>query len=100
LKAEAIYIRTHGSWGPGQQTKRGYDWGERDPSERVFGMKGNSIALNGVSKDISDVLKGGDNEPPPGIIKKVVRYYSDCGLPQYLELPRLVRMLFDHRYCT
>ena len=54
---EAIYLRSHGSYGPGVQKSRGYVW-NYDPAKTVFGQKGQSIALNGVSKNVEDVLKG------------------------------------------
>ena len=54
---EEIYMKSHGSYGPGVQTSRHYQW-NYDPARTVFGQKGKSIALNGVSKNIEDVLKG------------------------------------------
>lgn len=55
LEDEEIYKRTHGSYAPGEQRRRGYQW-KVDPSQTRFGAKGDTIALNGVSKNIKDVL--------------------------------------------
>jgi hypothetical protein len=55
-----IYKRSHGSYAPGEQKRRGYNWGV-DPDRTVFGRKGDTIAFNGVSKNISEVLKGPSN---------------------------------------
>ena len=78
LEAEKIYVRSHGSWAPGEQKRRGYDWKNIDVETQVFGLKGNSIALNGVSKDISDVLKGnGDNVPT--VTMKVVEDFKNAA---------------------
>lgn len=56
-KDEEIYIRSHGRYGPGEQINRKYQW-NYDPEKTVFGVKGDSIAFNGVSKNIEYVLKG------------------------------------------
>ncbi|RYH27211.1 hypothetical protein EON65_13800 [archaeon] len=50
-----LYKRSHGSYGPGEQKKRGYDW-KVDPNQTRFGAKGDTIAFNGVSQNIRDVL--------------------------------------------
>jgi len=36
-EARALYRRTHAHFAPGEQRKRGYDWGDRDPRAEVFG---------------------------------------------------------------
>lgn len=56
-ESEEIYIRSHGSYAPGTQMTRNYKW-DYDPERTVFGQKGDSIALNGVSKNVQDVLQG------------------------------------------
>ena len=56
LKGEDIYIRSHGSYRPGEQKDRHYNW-PVDPTTTRFGAKGDNIAFNGVSKNIADVLK-------------------------------------------
>ncbi|KAJ1418003.1 hypothetical protein B484DRAFT_334009, partial [Ochromonadaceae sp. CCMP2298] len=49
--------RSHGSYAPGEQRRRGYEW-PLDPETTRFGAKGDTIAFNGVSKNIADVLQG------------------------------------------
>lgn len=56
-ESEEIYIRSHGSYAPGAQLTRNYKW-DYDPERSVFGKKGDTIALNGVSKNVQDVLQG------------------------------------------
>ena len=56
-ESEEIYIRSHGNYAPGSQLSRNYKW-NYDPDHTVFGQKGDSIALNGVSKNVQDVLQG------------------------------------------
>lgn len=71
-----IYKRSHGSYAPGEQKRRGYNWSV-DPHNTVFGRKGDTIAFNGVSKNIADVLKGPNNpaeEAPVVNLKKVCKY--------------------------
>ena len=53
-----LYKRSHGSYEPGEQRSRRYQWGNVDPQQTRFGRKGDTIALNGVSKNIAEVLKG------------------------------------------
>ena len=57
--AEDVYRRSHGAIGPGEQITRGYDWHGVDMSKKVFGMKGNSLAYNGVSINVAEALKDG-----------------------------------------
>jgi len=53
-KEEEIYKRSHGSYGVGEMLTRDYKW-DVDENTR-FGVKGNTIALNGVSTNIAEVL--------------------------------------------
>lgn len=55
-----LYKRSHGSYAPGEQRRRGYDW-NINPETTRFGAKGDTIAFNGVSKNIADVLNGSAN---------------------------------------
>lgn len=55
-----LYKRSHGSYAPGEQRRRGYDW-NINPETTRFGAKGDTIAFNGVSKNIADVLNGSSN---------------------------------------
>lgn len=56
-KGNDLYRKSHGSYAPGEQKHRGYDW-NIDPNTAVFGAKGKMIAFNGVSSNTSDVLHG------------------------------------------
>lgn len=69
-KGEDLYIRSHGSYGAGQQRDRHYDW-PVDPNQTRFGRKGDTIAFNGVSKNINDILKYTDENPSVLGVKKV-----------------------------
>lgn len=75
-----IYKRSHGSYAPGEQKRRGYDW-SIDPQRTVFGRKGDSIAFNGVSKNIAEVLKGPSNpaEEAPVVNLKKVEDFRNMG---------------------
>lgn len=55
-KGVDLYKKSHGSYGPGEQKSRGYIW-KNDINTMTFGMKGTSVAFNGVSKNVEDVLK-------------------------------------------
>lgn len=68
-----LYKRSHGSYAPGEQRRRNYDW-NIDPERTRFGAKGDTIAFNGVSKNIADVLNGSANLSKNGVVntKKVM----------------------------
>lgn len=51
-----LYKKSHGSYAPGEQKSRHYTW-KNDLNTMTFGMKGTSVAFNGVSKNVEDVLK-------------------------------------------
>jgi hypothetical protein len=70
-QGEEIYKKSHGSYGVGEQKRRGYDW-KVDPSTTVFGRKGKDIAFNGVSKSIADGLSADELSRGPIINKKNV----------------------------
>jgi hypothetical protein len=57
--AEKIYQKSHNNWPVGAQKQRGIDWGTTgmNPDEVRFGMKGDTIAFNGVSKNVEAVLQ-------------------------------------------
>ena len=57
VAGEEIYKRSHNNYAPGEQKKRGYKW-YVDPVTTRFGVAGENIALNGVSKDVAEVLSG------------------------------------------
>eukprot|EP00605_Chrysophyceae_sp_TOSAG23-4_P000249 GSChrysophyteH1.ASY1.ANO1.286.1 assembled CDS len=57
IEGEEIYKRSHNNYAPGEQKNRGYKW-YVDPVTTRFGVGGKNIALNGVSKDVAEVLSG------------------------------------------
>ncbi|KAH8055652.1 hypothetical protein JL722_7994 [Aureococcus anophagefferens] len=59
------YIKSHGSFEPGEQRTRGYDWGGRDMNAHRFGVgDGSHVALNGLALGASAALRQGmDTEP-------------------------------------
>ncbi len=61
IENEEVYKKSHGSYGAGEQKKRDYRW-PMDPGVTVFGCKGDTIALNGVSKNIAEVLNPPSND--------------------------------------
>lgn len=73
IEGEEIYRRSHGFSYPGEQKNRGYKW-YVDPTTTRFGVKGDTIALNGVSKSIADVLRGAGDTPSVVNTKKVEDY--------------------------
>lgn len=76
-----MYRKSHGAIGPGEQTSRGYDWHGADMSKKIFGMKGNSLAYNGVSVNVAEALKGGcDSDQASSITLKRVGSLSDTSL--------------------
>jgi EF-hand domain-containing family member B len=75
-EGDDLYKRSHGSYAPGEQRHRGYNW-NLDPDKVRFGAKGDTIAFNGVSKNIADVLNGSANAANQnGVVNtKKVGYY-------------------------
>lgn len=53
--SEQMYIRTHHSYRPSEQTNRHYNW-PINPHETRFGTPGVSVPKNGASQNIHDVL--------------------------------------------
>jgi EF-hand domain-containing family member B len=77
VRAEVIYQKSHNNWPVGVQKSRGIDW-ERtgvDPTDVRFGKKGDTIAFNGVSKNVEAVLKNKD-AGGPSYYKKNLDNYS------------------------
>jgi hypothetical protein len=71
-----LYKRSHGSYAPGEQKRRDYNWSV-DPDRTRFGAKGDTIAFNGVSKNIADVLNGSSTSPVNGVVNtKKVRAFE------------------------
>jgi Ni/Co efflux regulator RcnB len=69
-KGGEIYVRSHGSYAPGEQRNRHYQW-PVDPHSTRFGCKGDTIAFGGVSKNINDILKYTDERPSALSVKRV-----------------------------
>ena len=63
-----LYIKSHGSYGPGEQKRRNYNW-KVDPGTTVWGDKGKDIALGGLSQAVADVLHGVGDEPKATITR-------------------------------
>lgn len=79
-EGERLYTKSHGTWGVGQQVNRNYKW-YVDPESTRFGRKGDTIALNGVSKNIYDVLKGvPENEPSIVNTKRVEDFRNTADM--------------------
>jgi len=76
-EGEDLYKRSHGSYGPGEQRRRGYEWTNVDPNQVRFGAKGDTIAFNGVSKNIADVLNGSANAQAIVVNTKKVEDYRN-----------------------
>jgi hypothetical protein len=77
VAGDEIYKRSHGNYAPGEQKNRNYKW-YVDPVTTRFGMAGQNIALNGVSKDVAEVLSGA-GETKSIINTKQVEDYRNMG---------------------
>lgn len=76
---DELYKRSHGSYAPGEQRKRGYQW-KNDPTQTRFGAKGDTIALNGVSANIRDVLNDTSSMEGSSIVNlKKVEDFRNMG---------------------
>lgn len=69
IERSKLYIKSHGSYGPGVQKRRNYNW-KVDPGTTVWGDKGKDIALGGMSQAVYDVLHGVGDEPKKTITSK------------------------------
>ncbi|CAM9479467.1 unnamed protein product [Phaeothamnion confervicola] len=70
LAAEALYKRSHGSYAPGEQRRRDYDW-PMDPATCDFGVGGKGfMAFNGASPEIGAILRGEGEQPAQTITSK------------------------------
>ena len=77
IAGDEIYKRSHGNYAPGEQKCRNYNW-YVDPVTTRFGVGGKNIALNGVSKDVAEVLSGA-GETKSIINTKQVEDYRNMG---------------------
>lgn len=77
VAGDEIYKRSHNRYDPGEQKHRGYHW-YVDPVTTRFGVGGKNIALNGVSKDVAEVLSGA-GETQSIVNTKQVEDYRNMG---------------------
>ena len=73
-----LYKRSHGSYQPGEQRSRKYDWNVNVETTR-FGRAGDTIALNGVSTNIDNVLKPPPNPNEVAVNMKRVEDFRNMG---------------------
>lgn len=73
-----IYKKSHGSYDVGEQKKRDYKW-ENDPTNTVFGKKGDASAFNGVSKNVAVILGNNQEERGPLVAMKNVEDFRELG---------------------
>ena len=73
IRGEEIYKISHGNYAPGEQKSRDYKW-YVDPNSTRFGVKGGTIAFNGVSTAIAEVLKGSVGEENALLNQKKVSF--------------------------
>lgn len=66
---EALYVKSHGSYPPGVQKRRNYNW-DVDLKTVTFGDKGKDIALGGMSQAVYDVLHGVGDSPYKTVTSK------------------------------
>ena len=79
-KMEEIYIKSHGSYGPGVQKSRDYVWRDGiDPGTKVWGVKGKDIALGGMSQAVYDVLHGVGDVPVSTLTSKKMDDFQAMG---------------------
>jgi hypothetical protein len=79
-KMEEIYIKSHGSYGPGEQKRRNYVWRDGvDPGSMVWGVKGKDIALGGMSQAVYDVLHGVGDVPESTLTSKKYDDFQAMG---------------------
>jgi hypothetical protein len=88
VEGEDIYRRSHGYIAPGEQLRRNYKWNV-DINTTRFGVKGDSIALNGVSHNIAAVLKGAPENKPPVVNTKRVEDFRNMSRDNLSESKNL-----------
>ena len=72
LKGEEIYKKSHHSYLPGEQKKRGYVFQE----DARFGMKSETMALNGASVGVAEVLGATSNQEAKNLINPIAVSFS------------------------
>mmetsp|Transcript_20789 Transcript_20789/g.33386 ORF Transcript_20789/g.33386 Transcript_20789/m.33386 type:complete len:444 (-) Transcript_20789:316-1647(-) len=77
---KAQYKTSHGAYDPGEQRRRGYDWGAQGPEARTFGRAGITVlAMNGNSHSVAAALRGEDEQgrtAPAKVTAKRVEDYK------------------------
>ena len=86
-EVEAMYLKTHGDFAPGQQKQRGYNW-PVDKNDHRFGYVENERELNGAAKCVQPE-RFGLSFPQTKILQKTVEDYvevtkDELGKPKNL----------------
>lgn len=78
--AHEMYVKTHGNYAPGEQRRRGYDWGGSgiDPNTATFGGVDKSQYLDGVAKALNP-LRDETNRASATIIDKRVEDFKSTN---------------------
>jgi hypothetical protein len=78
--AHEMYIKTHGNYAPGQQRRRGYDWGASgiDPDTATFGGLDKEQYLEGVAKALNP-LRDENNKAAAVIVHKSVEDFKSTN---------------------
>jgi len=76
MKGHDLYRVSHGSYLPGEQKMRNYDW-TVDPNNVRFGKKSELVGFNGISLGVTEALSGSKDE---GVVSsKALEDYRDMG---------------------
>ncbi|CAG9463987.1 unnamed protein product [Pedinophyceae sp. YPF-701] len=82
-----MYVRTHGDYAPGEQRRRGYNWGGVDPDSNVFGRPG-------AKKDPMEMKKIMSYPQGPSVVSRTLADYKLGNEP---ELGRVRTLGFGDR---
>lgn len=86
FSGDELYKRSHGTYGVGEQKRRDYQWNV-NPQEFRFGLRGNTVAFNGVSKNVAEILTSpGESEGMIGTKKVEERYKQGDRLGKIRDL--------------
>mmetsp|Transcript_6907 Transcript_6907/g.10703 ORF Transcript_6907/g.10703 Transcript_6907/m.10703 type:complete len:454 (-) Transcript_6907:128-1489(-) len=79
--AHSMYIKTHGDYAPGQQRRRGYDWGGSgiDPAAATFGGVDRAPYYDGVAKALNPLRDVGNKASASIIDKRVEDFKSTAN---------------------
>jgi len=96
----AQYIKSHGSYGPGEQRSRDYDWGGRDLKTHRFGEGvGSYVALNGLALGATGAMEPLDE--PPVVASRMRNFKSlqdKLGKSRFLGHTNAFQFGRDHCY--